>query len=61
MVNEKETMLNVALGVYQIRQLETEVVCMCGVRLCVCGMEGVEEVRLGGGVGVYKGCLGMGV
>ena len=25
------------MGVYQIRQLETEVVCMCGVRLCVCG------------------------
>ena len=40
MVNEKETMLNVALGVYQIRQLETEVVCMCGVRLCVCRVEG---------------------
>ena len=46
MVNAKQIMLNVALGVYQIRQLETEVVCMCGVRLCVC-------VGGGGGVRVY--------
>ena len=52
MVNEKQIMLNLALGVYRIRQLETEVVCVSVVCVCVC---------VGGGVEVYDDCVGMGM
>ena len=29
--------------------------------MCVCVLEGVEKVKLGGEVGVYDGCVGMGM
>ena len=38
-------------------------VCVC-VCVCVCvggGRRGVEKVKLGGEVGVYDGCVGMGM